>query len=41
MILNKKEDYFENELNECIGKPKALWKALNSFVLAKKPFHVK
>ena len=38
MILNKKEDYFENELNEYIGKPKELWKALKSFILAKKTF---
>ena len=28
MIFNKKNDYFENKLNECIGKPKGLWKAL-------------
>ena len=28
MIFNKKKDYFENKLNECIGKPKELWKAL-------------
>ena len=24
MIFNKKKDYFENKLNECIGKPKDL-----------------
>ena len=27
MIFNKKKDYFENELNKFIGKPKELWKA--------------
>ena len=26
MIFNKKKDYFENKLNECIGKPKELWR---------------
>ena len=30
LIFNKKNDYFENKLNECIGKPKELWKALKS-----------
>ena len=29
MISNKKKDYFENKLNECISKPKELWKALS------------
>ena len=33
MIFNKKKDYFENKLNECIGKPKELWKALKSLGL--------
>ena len=28
MIFNKKKYYFESKLNECIGKPKELWKAL-------------
>ena len=28
IIFNKKRDYFENKLNDCIGKPKELWKAL-------------
>ena len=27
MIFNKKKDYFENELNKFVGKPKELWKA--------------
>ena len=38
MIFNKKKDYFENKLNECIGKPKELWKALKSLGLPKKIF---
>ena len=36
LIFNKKKYYFENKLNECIGKPKELWKALNSLGLANK-----
>ena len=28
LIFNETKDYFENRLNECIGKPKELWKAL-------------
>ena len=36
MIFNKKKDYFENKLNECIGKPKDLWKALKSLGLPNK-----
>ena len=36
MIFNEKKDYFENKLNECIGKPKELWKALKSLGLPKK-----
>ena len=36
MIFNKKKDYFENKLNECIGKPKELWKALKSLGLPNK-----
>ena len=31
IIFNKKRDYFENKLNDCIGKPKELWKALTLF----------
>ena len=27
--INKKKDYFENKLNECIGKLKELWKVIN------------
>ena len=27
--INKKKDYFENKLNECIGQPKELWKVIN------------
>ena len=30
LIFNEKEDYFESKLNECIGKPKELWKAIKS-----------
>ena len=30
LIFNKKKYYFENKLNECIGKPKELWKAFKS-----------
>ena len=33
MIFNKKKYYFENKLNECICKPKELWKALKSLGL--------
>ena len=36
LILNKKKDYFENKLNERIGKPRELWKAINSLVLPTK-----
>ena len=36
MIFNEKKDYFENKLNECIGKPKELWKTLKSLGLPKK-----
>ena len=36
MISNKKKDYFENKLNECIGIPKELWKALKSLGLPNK-----
>ena len=36
MIFNKKKYFFENKLNECIGKPKVLWKALKSLGLPKK-----
>ena len=36
MIFNKKKDYFKNKLNECIGKPKQLWKALKSLGLPNK-----
>ena len=38
MIFNKKRYYFENKLNECIGKPKELWKALKSLGLPNKTF---
>ena len=41
MIFNKKKDYFENKLNECIDKLKELWKALKSLDLPKKSLHVK
>ena len=36
LIFNKKKYYFENKLNECIGKPKHLWKALKSLGLPSK-----
>ena len=36
LIFNKKKEYFENKLNECIGKPKELWKALKSLGLPNK-----
>ena len=36
MIFNKKKDYFENKLSECIGKPKELLKALKSLGLPNK-----
>ena len=35
-IFNKKRDYFENKLNECIGKRKELWKALKFLGLPNK-----
>ena len=35
-IFNKNKKFFENKLNECIGKPKELWKALKSLGLPKK-----
>ena len=36
MIFNKEKYYFEKKLNECIVKPKELWKALKSLGLLKK-----
>ena len=36
LIFNKKKDCFETKLNECIGEPKELWKALKSLGLANK-----
>ena len=36
LIFNKKSDYFENKLNECIGNPKEFWKALKSLGLPNK-----
>ena len=36
LIFNKKKYYFENKLNECIGKPKELWQALKSLGLPNK-----
>ena len=36
LIFNETKDYFENRLNECIGKPKELWKALKSLGLPNK-----
>ena len=40
LILNKKIGYFENKLNECIGKPKQLEKALKSLGLPNKNLFV-
>ena len=34
--FNKENVYFENELNECIGKPKELQKTLKSLGLPNK-----
>ena len=36
LIFNKKKDYFKNKFNECIGKPKELWKALKPLGLSNK-----
>ena len=36
LIFNKKKYFFENKLNDCIGKPKELWKALKSLGLPNK-----
>ena len=36
MIFNKKKHYFQNKLNECIGKPNELCKVLKSLGLPKK-----
>ena len=36
IIKKKKKIYFENKLNENIGKPKELWKTLNDIGLPKK-----
>ena len=36
LIFNKKKDCFETKLNECIGEPKELWKALKSLGLGNK-----
>ena len=36
LIFNKKKYYFENKLNDCIGKPKELRKALKSLGLPNK-----
>ena len=36
VIKKKKKTFFENQLNENIGKPKELWKALNDIGLPKK-----
>ena len=36
MVFNKKKHYFENKLNECIGKPKELWKAFKSLGILNK-----
>ena len=39
LIVNKKKNYIENELNECIGKSKELWKALKRLGLANKIYY--
>ena len=36
LITKKKKEFFENELRECIGKPKNLWKAIKSLGLPNK-----
>ena len=36
LISYKKKQFFENRLNHSIGKPKELWKALNSLGLPSK-----
>ena len=38
MVFNKKKNYFENKLNECISKPKELWKVLKPLGLRLKAF---
>ena len=39
LIVNKKKTFFENKLNENIGKPKELWKTLKDLGLKKKAIH--
>ena len=41
MNFDKKKYYFENKLNECIGKLKELWKALKFLGLPEKSLHMK
>ena len=36
LIFNNKKNCFEKKLNECIGKPKELWKTLTSLGLPNK-----
>ena len=36
LISHKKKKFFENRLNDSIGKPKELWKALKSLCLPSK-----
>ena len=36
LIVKKKNEFFENKLKECIGKPKDLWKAITSLGLPNK-----
>ena len=36
LISYKKKKFFENKLNDSIGKPKELWKALKSLGLPSK-----
>ena len=36
LIAEKKKEFFEKKLKECIGKPKDLWKAIKSLGLPNK-----
>ena len=39
LIAEKKKEFFEKKLKECIGKPKDLWKAIKSLLKTFKIFH--
>ena len=36
LIAKKKKELFENNLKECISKPRDLWKAIKSFPIPNK-----